>query len=127
LSHNDQYVIGRQSAGTARFWEERDGLHADADAPDTTWANDMLASMYRKDLDQASAAFWILQSRWEKTGDGVKVRVVERALLRDASVVSFAAYEASSASVQQPAAIAATEVYEVTDLDTARLELLRLA
>lgn len=114
FNHDEAMVLGRKSAGTARFWEDSAGVHAEVDAPDTQWANDMLVSMRRGDITQSSAAFWILQQRWEGAGEN-KTRVVERAVLRDASVIAFAAYAHTSADVQAS-----------MDIKRAHLELLRL-
>jgi len=95
-NHNVNYVLGRRSAGTARFFEQADGLRYEYDAPKTQWADDLLVSMRRGDIDQASAAFFILQHRWE-TRDGFRVRIVEKALMLEASVVTFAVYETTKA------------------------------
>lgn len=121
--HNMETVLGRQSAGTARFWEDAAGVHVECDAPETSWANDLLVSMRRGDITQASAAFLILQHRWEQRG-GQRVRIVERALLREASVASFPAYESTQANVQ-PAPIAA-QGHEL-ELSAARLRLARVS
>jgi HK97 family phage prohead protease len=98
FNHNPDYVLGRKSAGTARFIEREDGLYFEADAPDTQWANDLLVSMRRGDITQGSAAFFILKPRWEYRG-AQKIRVIEQAKLVESSVASFAAYESSTASV----------------------------
>jgi HK97 family phage prohead protease len=119
VAHDDTLVLGRKSAGTARFFEDAAGVHVECDAPETTWADDLLVSMRRGDITQASAAFWILQQRWE-VRNGEKVRVVEKALLRDGSVVSFAAYSTTTASALSASAAR-------TELDAAqrRLDLMR--
>lgn len=100
FNHNSDYILGRKSASTARFTEQSDGVHFECDAPETSWADDLLVSMRRGDITQSSAAFYILSHRWEvRSGD--RVRVIEKALLREASVVSFAMYEATTATVPQ--------------------------
>ncbi len=101
FSHNVAYVLGRKSAGTATFWEDSAGVHFEADPPDTSWANDLLTSMDRGDIDQASAAFFIQQHRWEQRS-GERVRVVEKGALMECSVVAFAAYGASTAATAKP-------------------------
>jgi HK97 family phage prohead protease len=96
--HLDQYVIGRASARTARFWESADGLHCEAAGPDAVWFSDLLASVARGDIAGASAAFWIVA--WHPVTDGGRqVRMIDRAVLRDASVVSFPAYTGTSAEL----------------------------
>jgi hypothetical protein len=109
FNHNPDYVLGRKSAGTARFFEQPDGLYFEADAPDTQWANDLLVSMRRGDITQGSAAFFILKPRWEYRGSQ-KVRVIEQAKLVESSIASFAAYESSTASVAEAAAAAAASL-----------------
>jgi HK97 family phage prohead protease len=100
FNHDESTILGRTSAGTCQLWEDEVGVHADADAPDTTWANDLLVSMRRGDITQASAAFWILQHRWEQRGAD-RVRIVEKALMREVSVHAFPAYETTVARVSQ--------------------------
>lgn len=104
--HDMKYVLGRKSAGTARFLEKPDGLYFEADAPETQWASDLLVSMRRGDIKQGSAAFFILKPRWEYQGSQ-KVRVIEQAKLVESSIVSFAAYESTTASVSPEVAAAA--------------------
>jgi HK97 family phage prohead protease len=97
FNHDENCVLGRASAGTAKFWEDRDGLRAEVDAPATTWASDLLLSIRRKDITGSSAAFWILDFRIENV-QGKQVRVITRAVLRDASVCSIPQYVDSSAT-----------------------------
>jgi HK97 family phage prohead protease len=132
FDHQEQYVLGRKSAGTARFYEDSDGVHAEADAPDTQWATDMLTSMRRGDITGASASFWILQSRWEMRGTD-RVRVIEKALMREASVHAFPAYEQSSATVSTQTSVSESELalqastHIVNELLGAKLRLLTLS
>src|SRR4051812_27548342 len=41
LNHDANHIIGRSSAGTAEFSEDRHGLKYIARTPDTTWARDL--------------------------------------------------------------------------------------
>lgn len=99
FAHDPRFVLGRKSAGTARFWSDANGVNFEADVPDTTWANDLLTSMDRGDISQSSASFFIEQQHVELR-DGQKVRVVEKARLVEGSVVSSAAYEATTATAR---------------------------
>ena len=56
FNHNPDFVLGRRSAGTARFFEKPDGLYFEADAPDTQWANDLLTSMRSRSSTTTSSA-----------------------------------------------------------------------
>ena len=104
-NHDTAYVLGRRSAGTARFFEQG-GVCFTAQAPQTQWADDLLVSMRRGDITQSSAAFYILKSRWIYEGSQ-KIRVIERAQLVEASVMSLVAYQSTTASVVEQQAIAA--------------------
>jgi HK97 family phage prohead protease len=100
FNHNVNYLVGRKSAGTAIFYDTIDGLQVEAEPPETSWANDLIVSMDRADIDQMSAAFYITKSRTEYQGSE-KIRVVEKGRLLEASVTSFAAYDATSAAVKK--------------------------
>lgn len=123
FNHNPDFILGRRTANTAKFYEEFDGLYMQVDVPDTTWAKDLLVSMKRGDISGSSAAFYITKFRWE-TKNGEKTRVIEEARLVEGSVASFPIYETAQAVVQP----AAEEVssHEVTGIDGARLRRLRL-
>ena len=131
FNHNVDHVLGRRSAGTARFWDEADGLHYEADLPDTQVARDLKALMQRGDIKESSAAFYITKHRWE-TRSGVRTRVIETAQLVEGSPHSFAAYEATTAEVkpvqdvaaQQAAALA--DAQEIEDL-VVQLQILKAA
>lgn len=102
FNHNIDHVLGRTSSGTARFWEDAAGLQYDADLPDTQIARDLAALMERGDVRESSAAFYILQHRWEQRG-GDRVRVIEKAKIVEASPHAFAAYGATTAAVEEQA------------------------
>lgn len=98
FNHNIDAVLGRMSNGTARFWEEPDGLHYEADLPDTQAARDLRVSIERGDIRESSAAFYITGHRWEKRGN-TKVRIIEQARLVEGSPHSFAAYGGSTVAM----------------------------
>ena len=130
FAHDDRTVLGRRSAGTATFYEQADGLYFRCEAPNTQWADDLLVSMRRKDITGGSAAFFILQPRWEMRG-GVKTRIIEKAKLVETSIASFPFYESSQATVASAATAAAasaetSEVIDFAEIDSMEFELLRL-
>lgn len=110
--HDPSKVLGRKSAGTAKFWEEADGLHYEANLPDTQDARDLRVLIERGDVRGASAAFFIERYRWE-TRDGERVRVVEQAELVEGSPHSFTAYGDTTADAEQTAAAAHDELIGV--------------
>lgn len=81
--------------------------------------------MRRGDITQASAAFWIVKSHYEYRASQ-KVRVIERAILREASVASFACYESTTASAQEPESLPVAAMYQQQHEQLgARLQLLK--
>jgi HK97 family phage prohead protease len=127
FNHNIDCVLGRKSAGTARFWEEPDGLHFEADLPDTQAARDLRVSLARRDIKESSAAFYILDHAWENRS-GVRTRVVKEARLVEGSPHSFAAYPNSTAQPggEESPAQDSTADHEL-ECYGARLQLLRIA
>jgi capsid assembly protease len=101
--HDEQRVLGRKSAGNARFWEASDGLHAEVDCVNTSYSDDLLELVRTQTVNQSSASFWIIDQSIENRGSE-RIRTVKRAILRDASIVSWAAYPHTSAQLQLPAA-----------------------
>lgn len=134
LQHDPMYILGRQSADTAKFYETDTGLWFECEAPATQWASDLLTSMRRGDVTGSSAAFFIDHARWEYR-NGTKIRIIEKARLVEGSIANFALYPDSTASVisptsaaaSVPAAAVATPDGHVNQLAAARLRLLRLA
>lgn len=134
FNHNSDMVLGRRSAGTAKFFDRADGLYFEVEAPETQWAEDLLTSMRRGDISGGSCAFF-MKARWEYRS-GQKTRVIEEARLVEGSVASFPIYESStasvadantkstSASVQEPASTSA--LHSSFDLNEARLRLVKL-
>jgi HK97 family phage prohead protease len=96
--HEATLILGRRGAGTARFWEEADGLHYECELPDTQCGRDVQALVQRGDIFASSAAFYLTKHHWE-TRAGQRVRVVEEAQLVEGSPHSFAAYGGASASI----------------------------
>ena len=125
-NHNIDHVLGRVSAGTARFWDEADGLHYEADLPDTQAARDLKVSMERGDIKESSAAFYILDSIWENRS-GVRTRVVKEARLVEGSPHSFAAYPDSTARSESSELSQSAEAVIELEHQGARLRLLKIA
>jgi HK97 family phage prohead protease len=99
-AESSAHVLGTTYAGTARFWEDAEGLHAEATPPDAQWWADLKESMARGDIRDASCAFWITSESWE-TRNGRRTRIVESAICHDASVEVNGAYRTASSSVKQ--------------------------
>jgi len=100
-NHDPTLILGRQSASNAKFYETPVGVKCDVELPDISYADDLLTLIRQRIIRESSAAFWILKFRWE-TRNGERIRVVEKALLREASPVSFAAYKSATVTAQEP-------------------------
>jgi len=96
FNHDANCILGRSSAGTLRLTVDTKGVRMEADAPETSWANDLLVSIDRGDIDQGSFAFRVLpggQSTADESGE--VVRTLSKILVRKVSVVSDPAYLAT--------------------------------
>lgn len=99
INHSSDMVLGRNKAGTLRMKEDDTGLRVEIDPPDTTFANDLLVSMRRGDIDQMSFGFRTISDKWE-TKDGEDFRTLEKVELFDVSPVTFPAYEDTDVAVR---------------------------
>jgi len=96
-NHNPDYVLGRNKAGTLRLWEDSKGLGYEINPPATSWANDLIASAKRGDVNQSSFGFTVNKQDidYEK-GERTLIDVT----LYDVSPVTFPAYPTTSAQVR---------------------------
>jgi HK97 family phage prohead protease len=104
FNHDANYVLGRNRSGTLALSESGQGLESRIDPPDTQWANDLLVSMKRGDVDQMSFGFTVAEDDWQKREDGVVQRTIKRfKRLFDVSVVTYPAYPQTSAQARSMA------------------------
>ena len=99
IDHDSRLVLGRNRAGTLRLAEDQTGLAVEIDAPDTSYANDLLTSMKRGDITQMSFGFRALVEKWDETQDP-PLRTLEKVELFDVSPVTFPAYADTQISVR---------------------------
>jgi HK97 family phage prohead protease len=100
-NHNDDVVLGRESAGTLRLNVDARGLAYEIDPPDTTAAKDLIVSMRRKDIRESSFGFITARDQWTDNPDGsVTRRILEFQMILDVSPVAFPAFTATSAGVR---------------------------
>lgn len=90
-NHNADYVLGRTRAGTLGLEEDDLGLRVDISPPETQWANDLMVSIDRGDVDQMSFGFEAIQERWLTEGEE-QIRELVEVRLYDVSPVTFPAY-----------------------------------
>lgn len=100
FNHDRNLLLGRTSAGTASVSIRDDGLHYAIDLPDTSYANDLRASLDRGDVTQSSFAFSIAEDNWEDL-DGMLLRSITRiARVYDVSPVTEPAYPQTSVALR---------------------------
>lgn len=103
FNHDPNHVMGRTRAGTLRLAEDDYGLAVEIDPPaGVSWADDLIRSMERGDINQMSFGFTVDQGQeWQLMPDGSMIRTIsEFAGLFDVSVVTFPAYPQTDAGVR---------------------------
>lgn len=100
LNHEPSYVLGRNKSGTLKLWEDERGLAIDIDPPDTQWANDLLVSIARGDIDQMSFGFTVGEDRWEEIAGETRRTILRVDELFDVSPVTFPAYPETDAALR---------------------------
>ena len=101
-NHNENFVLGRNKAGTLRLSEDNVGLRMEIDIPDTSFARDLVVSMERGDVNQSSFAFSPITQEWQRSGSADKPdeRILQECRLYDCSVVTYPAYTDTVAAVR---------------------------
>lgn len=102
FNHDVNLILARRSAETLRLAEDDKGVSYEIDPPDTSYANDLIVSLERKDVTGSSFMFSIKKQQWtepDDNSDELPLREVLEATLYELGPVTFPAYEASEASV----------------------------
>lgn len=97
LNHDENFVLGRNKAGTLKLREDDKGLAVEIDPVPASWANDLLASMRRGDVSQMSFGFTVNKQEIDEAN---AERTLVDVTLFDVSVVTFPAYPTTSAQVR---------------------------
>lgn len=102
--HNDDYLLGRTASGTLKLSDQIDGLHFSLLLPDTTVGRDIKTLIGRGDLKGMSFSFAVDRSQqnaetWENR-NGQKVRLLNRIILYEISVVGSPAYQSTSVGLR---------------------------
>lgn len=100
FNHDANYVLGRNRAGTLALHDDARGLGVTITPPPAQWANDLMESMRRGDIDQMSFAFGVTEDTWTRNADGYPHRELVDLRLYDVSVVTYPAYPQTSAAVR---------------------------
>jgi hypothetical protein len=128
INHDPNLILGRKEAETLILKEDKKGLYYEIDPPDTTYANDLMESMRRGDINQSSFGFTVDKEEWDETGDVPTRTILEVGELHDVSPVTFPWYEDTESGVRS-----AEDVFNqykqknvsAEDIQTARQEELR--
>ncbi len=99
FNHNADFVLGRNKAGTLDLAEDSEGLHFRVKPPDAHWANDLMESIKRGDIDQASFGFTAIQDEWDHKAEPMERELIE-VRLYDVSPVTFPAYPTTSVAAR---------------------------
>lgn len=102
LNHDRNIVLGRTKSKTLRLSIDSNGLNYEIDPPQA--AAGVMESIERGDIDQSSFAFDIEAEKWDFSDPNIDKRTITKIeKLYDVSVVTYAAYEGTEASVRSKA------------------------
>lgn len=103
INHDEDRLIARTKAGTLVLQEDEVGLHMVMYPVDTTAGRDAVENVRAGNIDQMSFAFIARSQSWEHDEAGNVTRTITDLDLRDVSLVTFPAYEATSAKIRESA------------------------
>ncbi|OFW53220.1 MAG: hypothetical protein A2163_09740 [Actinobacteria bacterium RBG_13_35_12] len=95
INHDPNLILGRnQRSKTLRLVEDEQGLKFEVDPPNTSYANDLIISMARGDIDQCSFAFRVAEDgQWWETINGIDIRHITKfAEMFDVAIVVYPAF-----------------------------------
>lgn len=104
INHDDNQMVARwtRGKGTLRLELREDGLYFSFEAPETERGNELLWNVRNGNLSECSFAFSLPANdscqRWFRDGNDLKREIFEIGGLYDCSVVTLAAYPATSVS-----------------------------
>jgi HK97 family phage prohead protease len=99
LNHDPNYVLGRNTAETLFLSEDEKGLRYEIIPPDTSWAKDLQISIKRKDINQSSFGFNIVDEDIQHDKNSV-TRTIKDVRLFDVSPVTYPAYPSTEVHVR---------------------------
>ena len=101
FNHDENFILGRNTAGTLTMREDERGLYVEIDPPDTQVARDLVTSIERGDISQMSFGFQTIKDSWETEENAAKdLRTLEKVKLWDVSPVTFPAYQETDVAVR---------------------------
>jgi HK97 family phage prohead protease len=96
-NHDAGEPLASLRGGTMQLVEDARGLKVTAQLPNTTRGRDVAELLRTKVIDSMSFGFNVIKDSWSADG---KTRTLESVRLFEASIVSFAAYPATTATVR---------------------------
>lgn len=115
VNHDERLILGSTRAKTLRLDNRSDGLYAEIDLPNTTYARDLSVSIQRGDTRTMSFGFSTVRDSWE---DANTRKLLEIRLHEVSAVTGVAAYSQTTASVRNLTVIAKrthTDVQALSD------------
>jgi HK97 family phage prohead protease len=98
--HKQELLLGRTTSGTLTLTDDATGLRFSCSLPATSAGNDLAESLRRGDIDSCSFGFFTVKDSWLVNDNGDASRTLLDVDLFEISIVSFPAYEATSASIR---------------------------
>jgi|TARA_R100000808_G_scaffold1214_2_gene5706 HK97 family phage prohead protease len=98
FNHDPNFLLGRSRSGTLEMSEDDTGLRVSISPPDTEWANGVVESIDRGDIDQMSFGFQTVQDEWLE--DETPSRELVEVKLFDVSPVTYPAYPQTSVGMR---------------------------
>lgn len=99
FDHDTSMPIGRSSAGTLSISEDSRGLPVEITPPNTTAGRDAVELVRTGHVKGMSFGFRVLEDKWS-VRDGMDLRTILDVELYEVSVVTFPAYEGTTAQAR---------------------------
>lgn len=100
INHDPSQLLARNTSGTLRLNATATALEVEADLPDVSYAEDLAVLLDRDDINQMSFAFTPTEWETREDADGTETITITALDLFDVSVVTFPAYEDTSAGMR---------------------------
>lgn len=100
-NHDTSKVLGRTKNNTLKLEEDEKGLKINIEPPETSWANDVMTSIKREDVDQMSFGFNVLEDEWDQNDKENIIRTLTKVKLFEVSPVTFPAYPQTNVQARE--------------------------
>jgi HK97 family phage prohead protease len=99
VDHDPSKIIGRTASKSLSLYDEPIGLKVEIAPANTQSGRDITESVRRGDVDGMSLGFYVLDDKWSMK-NGMPFRELLKVDLFDVSIVTFPAYESTTAYVR---------------------------